>query len=92
MSKVFVMGIDGGSFDLIRKWKNDLPNFSKLIDQGTSGYLHTIVPMLTPPAWTSFFTGKNPHWFKTGTTNANSHHAIAQRSGVRINYNYSQLF
>ena len=60
MSKVFVMGIDGGSFDLIRKWKNDLPNFSKLIDQGTSGYLHTIVPMLTPPAWTSFFTGKNP--------------------------------
>jgi|SRR3989344_2094221 len=60
MSKVFVLGIDGGSFDLINQWKDDLPNFSNLINNGTSGYLHTIVPMLTPPAWTSFSTGKNP--------------------------------
>src|SRR3989344_1985297 len=60
MPKVFVMGIDGGSFDLINKWKDDLPNFNKLMQTGTSGYLHTIVPMLTPPAWTSFSTGKNP--------------------------------
>ena len=60
MGKVFIMGIDGGSLDLINKWRNDLPNFDKLIKNGTSGYLHTIIPMLTPPAWTSFFTGKNP--------------------------------
>jgi len=60
MPKVFVMGIDGGSFDLIKRWRGDLPNFDELMQKGTSGYLHTIVPMLTPPAWTSFSTGKNP--------------------------------
>lgn len=60
MPKVFIFGIDGGSLDLINLWGNNLPNFSKLIRNGTSGYLHTIIPMLTPPGWTSFATGKNP--------------------------------
>src|SRR3989344_9181209 len=60
MKKVFVFGIDGCSFDLVKQWENDLPNIKNLIKNGVSGYLHTVIPMLTPPGWTSFSTGKNP--------------------------------
>jgi predicted AlkP superfamily phosphohydrolase/phosphomutase len=60
--KVVVIGIDGGNLDLIRKWVGEgkLPNMAKLIEGGTSGYLETIFPPLTGPAWVSFMTGVNP--------------------------------
>ncbi|UCD03894.1 MAG: alkaline phosphatase family protein [Candidatus Woesearchaeota archaeon] len=62
MSRVFVLGVDGGTFDIVRPWalKGELPTFKKLIDSGISGDLESTIPPLTGPAWISFATGKNP--------------------------------
>lgn len=63
MKKIIMIGIDGSRLDLIDKWANQgrLPNFKKLIDNGTSGILESILPgPHSAPAWTSLVTGKNP--------------------------------
>jgi predicted AlkP superfamily phosphohydrolase/phosphomutase len=60
--KIFVIGWDSATWDLIRPWvaQGKLPNLAKLVGQGASGPLESAIPPLTPPAWTSFMTGKNP--------------------------------
>lgn len=74
--RVFVIGLDGATFDLIDPWaaEGDLPTLSKLMDGGVKGVLRSVIPPLTTPAWVSFLTGKNPSghglfsWIKrTGT-------------------------
>src|SRR5438128_7717815 len=35
-------------------------NLAKLMNAGVSGKLEPVLPPITPPAWTSFMTGKNP--------------------------------
>jgi predicted AlkP superfamily phosphohydrolase/phosphomutase len=37
-----------------------MPNLAKLMKEGVSGTFRSILPPITPPAWTSFMTGKNP--------------------------------
>jgi predicted AlkP superfamily phosphohydrolase/phosphomutase len=62
MSKLLVVGIDGGTMDLVRPWVEEgkLPTIGRLIREGTSGELESIIPPLTGPAWASFMTGVNP--------------------------------
>ncbi len=38
----------------------NMPNLAKLMNAGVSGSLESVRPPITPPAWTSFMTGKNP--------------------------------
>jgi predicted AlkP superfamily phosphohydrolase/phosphomutase len=61
-NKIFVIGWDSATWDLIRPWvaQDKLPNLAKLISEGISGPLQSVFPPITPPAWTSFMTGKNP--------------------------------
>jgi predicted AlkP superfamily phosphohydrolase/phosphomutase len=60
--KIFIFGIDGATWDVIDPLINQgkLPNFKKFLDKGRKAVLNTTIPPLTPCAWTSFFTGKNP--------------------------------
>ena len=60
--KVFLLGLDGATFDLMKPWMKEglLPNFSRLLKEGCHGGLESIMPPLTTPAWASFMTGKNP--------------------------------
>ena len=60
--RVLVIGLDGGTFDLILPWvqKGHLPVFKKLMEEGVWGELQSTMPPLTGPAWSSFITGKNP--------------------------------
>jgi predicted AlkP superfamily phosphohydrolase/phosphomutase len=60
--KVFVLGLDGATFDLIKPWaeQGHLPNFTRLMEHGCHGNLESVLPPLTTPAWASFATGKNP--------------------------------
>ncbi|NLE99843.1 MAG: sulfatase-like hydrolase/transferase [Anaerolineales bacterium] len=62
MGRVLVIGIDGGTFDLIRPWcaAGKLPHLARLMAEGASGLLESTVPPVTSPAWPSFATGKNP--------------------------------
>lgn len=60
--KILIIGIDGATFTLIKPWVNEgkLPAFKSLMNDGAFGNLKSTIPPLTPPAWTSFMTGKNP--------------------------------
>ena len=60
--KVFIIGIDGASIDLIMDWaeQGKLPNIKKIIAGGVHGRLKTVPNMNSAPAWTSIYTGQNP--------------------------------
>jgi predicted AlkP superfamily phosphohydrolase/phosphomutase len=62
IGKVFVIGLDGATFDLIEPLlaAGELPNIAALLDSGCYGRLQSSNPDLSPPAWTSFMTGKHP--------------------------------
>ncbi len=61
-TRVAVIGLDGGTFDLIKPWVDAgyLPTFQKLMAEGVWGELRSTMPPITAPAWSSFITGKNP--------------------------------
>lgn len=60
--KILILGIDGGTFRFIDPLikKGLLPNLEKLIDNGSYGVLNSTVPPISPAAWSTFITGKNP--------------------------------
>lgn len=62
MSRVFIIGWDGATFDLIKPWvaEGKLPHIAELLQEGAHGKLRSTLPPMTFPAWTSFMTGKNP--------------------------------
>jgi predicted AlkP superfamily phosphohydrolase/phosphomutase len=62
MSRLLIVGIDSASFDLIGPWVRDgkLPNLARYLKKGVYGDLKSVLPSMTPPAWTSFVTGRNP--------------------------------
>lgn len=62
MSHVFVIGLDGATFNLIHPFitRGYLPNLKKLIESGSWAELSSTIPPVTASAWTSFMTGKNP--------------------------------
>lgn len=59
--RVMIIGLDGATLDLIRPWVEQglLPTFKKLMQGGTWGPLRSVMPPLTPNAWSSFMTGVN---------------------------------
>ena len=62
MSRVFIIGWDGATFDLIKPWvaEGKLPNIARLLENGSHGELRSTLPPMTFPAWSSFLTGKDP--------------------------------
>ena len=61
-TRVFVIGIDGATFDLLGPWieEGKLPNFRKVMEEGSYGRIESTIPPISPPAWASFMTGVNP--------------------------------
>lgn len=61
-SRLLVIGIDGGTWDIFRPLINKgvMPNLRTLVNDGADGILKSTIPPLTAPAWSSFLTGKNP--------------------------------
>ena len=60
--RVLVIGLDGATFGIIKPMikKGKLPNFARLMREGAFGPLKSTMPPITPCAWTSFATGKDP--------------------------------
>lgn len=60
--KCLILGLDGATWNLLKIWTDDgeLPTLNKMINSGVSSNLESTIPSLTPPAWTSMFTGVNP--------------------------------
>jgi predicted AlkP superfamily phosphohydrolase/phosphomutase len=61
-NKIVVIGLDGATWDLLLPFveQGELPLFKKWITEGCYGDLQSTIPALTPPGWTSGFTGVNP--------------------------------
>jgi len=62
MRKVLVIGLDSATFDIIEPLiqKGQLPNLAKFMLEGSKGILQSVLPPLSPQAWSSFMTGFNP--------------------------------
>ncbi|OQY43162.1 MAG: hypothetical protein B6242_15230 [Anaerolineaceae bacterium 4572_78] len=60
--KLLVVGLDGATFDIIQPMvaQNRLPNLARLMKTGAWGILNSAIPPISPSAWRTFATGKNP--------------------------------
>ncbi|MEJ2720211.1 MAG: alkaline phosphatase family protein [bacterium] len=62
LRKIVFIGVDGGDWEIIKPLveRGGLPNFRKIIEQGTTGPLESVEPLLSPLVWTTIATGKFP--------------------------------
>jgi predicted AlkP superfamily phosphohydrolase/phosphomutase len=63
MSKrVLFIGLDGSTFDVLDPLMKAglMPRLQAFINEGVRGLLETTIPPITPTAWVSWMTGKNP--------------------------------
>lgn len=61
-TKILMVGWDGATFDILLPLARQgrLPNFARLMQNGSWGRLTSTIPPLTPVAWTTISTGVNP--------------------------------
>lgn len=61
--KVLLIGWDAADWKMINPLlaEGKMPNLQKLIDEGVSGNIATLRPILSPTLWTSIATGKRPY-------------------------------
>jgi len=60
--RILILGWDGACWDLLKPWVDagELPVLARLVREGASGPMRTVVPPGTGPAWAALVTGKNP--------------------------------
>lgn len=59
---LMMIGLDGATFRVIRPLveMGKLPHLARLLNEGASGILESIIPPITGPAWSVLATGQNP--------------------------------
>jgi predicted AlkP superfamily phosphohydrolase/phosphomutase len=60
VDKLIIVGIDSLDPYIILKYRSELPNFSKLIDESPTYISESVFPVDTIPAWMSIYTGLHP--------------------------------
>lgn len=62
MGKTVLIGLDGATFTVLDPLfeRGAMPFLHSLAARGVRAPLRTVIPPLTPPAWTSLVTGKRP--------------------------------
>jgi predicted AlkP superfamily phosphohydrolase/phosphomutase len=60
--RILIVGLDGATFDVLDPLmaRGLMPQLATLVDSGVRGVLHSTTPPITPAAWTTFLTGKQP--------------------------------
>lgn len=60
--RVIVVGMDGATHTILQPLieQGKLPTLAKIQAQGIAGPLWSVTPPITPAAWSSFYTGKQP--------------------------------
>ncbi len=60
--RTFLIGLDGATFDVLDPMMQEgiMPALRQFMGGGVRASLRTVVPALTPPAWTSLMTGRSP--------------------------------
>jgi len=61
-ARLLLVGIDGAEWDVIdpMRAQGELPNFDRLVREGTSAHLVSPEPLLSPLLWTTIATGRTP--------------------------------
>ena len=86
-NRTMLIGLDGGEFYILNNYIKDgvMPFLKGFIESGVHADLRSVIPVLTPPAWTSLMTGRSP-----------GHHGIMDffrkesEEGHSIRFNSSQ--
>jgi predicted AlkP superfamily phosphohydrolase/phosphomutase len=60
LSKLVILGIDALDATLIERWKDDLPNFRRIMTEGYYAPLESTQPPDSIPAWVTIYTGMQP--------------------------------
>jgi predicted AlkP superfamily phosphohydrolase/phosphomutase len=62
MGPTLLIGVDGATFTVLDPYmeRGVMPFLRGLVARGTRAPLRSVMPPLTPPAWTSLVTGKRP--------------------------------
>ena len=62
MGPTLLIGLDGATFTVLDPYmeRGVMPCLAQLSARGTRAVLRSVMPPLTPPAWTSLVTGKHP--------------------------------
>ncbi len=62
MGPTVLIGVDGATFTVLDPYMESgvMPFLAEFSGRGTRAVLRSIMPPLTPPAWTSLVTGKHP--------------------------------
>ncbi len=60
--RVLIVGLDGVTWDVLGPLMAEgrMPRLKEVCEQGVSGVLRSTTPPITPAAWTTFLTGKQP--------------------------------
>src|SRR5437762_2134970 len=59
--KVLVIGLDcAPPAVVLEQWRDELPNFKRVMDDGIWGKLESCIPAITVPAWSSMMSSKDP--------------------------------
>jgi len=59
--KVLVIGLDCAPPELVfEQWRDELPNFKRMMEHGAWGKLESCIPAITVPAWSSMMSSKDP--------------------------------
>ncbi len=86
--RMLIVGLDGATFDVLGPLMEQgrMPRLRAVLDAGASGTLYSTVPPITPAAWTTFLTGKQPGTHRildfegydvnTGRLSLNSSHRV----------------
>lgn len=57
-----LIGWDGATFQLLSPWtrSGELPHLASVLEKGSARRLRSVIPPVTPAAWTSILSGMNP--------------------------------
>jgi predicted AlkP superfamily phosphohydrolase/phosphomutase len=60
--RILLIGLDSADLALLEPWmgSGELPNLARLAQEGNVGLLRSTTPPISPVAWATFATGKNP--------------------------------
>ncbi|MCH7721016.1 MAG: alkaline phosphatase family protein, partial [Planctomycetes bacterium] len=60
--RILIIGLDGATFDALDPLLDEgrMPRLKQAIESGVSGRLRSTIPPMTPAAWTTFLTGRQP--------------------------------
>lgn len=88
--KVLVIGLDCAAPELVfEQWREELPNFKRLMDNGVWGRLESCIPAITVPAWSSMLSSKDPgslgfYGFRNRSDYSYERNMLANANSVKV--------